>query len=191
MESIASCADDRVPCVAAGAAGARRGRGRVIEAPSAGVAGTHRSAQRGPVGVWGAFAACQALLAVLSYRDGRGSHAAAFVIGTGLGLAVAWLLWSQRTVIGSRGLRVKVGCRWRDLPWDEARSVDAPGRRHSVRVLSVTTTEAGAIDTHVPARLHQDLAASAAAEHRSSRPLRGDRESDDAPSRPRHTRGPA
>jgi hypothetical protein len=113
-------------------------------------------------------------LATLSYRDGRGSHGAAFLIGTGLGLAVAWLIWSQRTVIDPRWLRVKVGWRWRDLIWNEVRSVDVPSRRSPTQVLSVTTTSGDVIATHVPADLHQDLV-TYAAEHRSSHPPNGDR----------------
>ena len=146
----------------------------MIKAPIAGVAGTHRSAKRGPVGVWIGFAACQAFLAVLFYLDGRGSHGAASGIGTGLGLAVAWKLWSQRTVTAPRGLRVKVGWRWRDLPWDEVRSVDAPSRWSPTQVLTVTTTAGEVIATHVPAALHEDLVAYAA-EHRLSGPPHADR----------------
>ena len=62
----------------------------MITAPIAGVAGTHRSVKRGPIGVWVGFAVCQAFLAVLFYLDGHGSHGAASGIGTGLGLAVTW-----------------------------------------------------------------------------------------------------
>ena len=76
--------------------------------------------------------------------------------------------WSQRTVVAPRGLRVKVGWRWRDLPWDGVRSMDAPSRWSSTQVLDRPTTTAGeVIATHVPAALHQDLVAYAA-EHRLS-----------------------
>jgi hypothetical protein len=113
-------------------------------------------------------------LAVLFYLDRRGSHGVAYVIGTGVGVAVAWKLWSQRTVIAPRGLRVKVGWRWRDLTWDEVRSMDAPSRWSPTQVLSVTTTGGEVTATHVPAALHQDVVAYAA-EHRSSRPPHADR----------------
>jgi hypothetical protein len=113
-------------------------------------------------------------LAVLSYLNGHASRAVAFGIGTGLGLAVAWKLWSQRTVIGPRSLRVKLGWRWRDLTWDEVGLVDAPSRWSPPQVLSVTTTGGEVIATHVPAALHQDVVAFAA-EHRSSRPPLADR----------------
>jgi hypothetical protein len=69
---------------------------------------------------------------------------------------------------------VKVGWRWRDLTWDQVRSVDAPSRLHPSQVLSVTTTGGEVIATHVPAALHQDLVAYAA-QHWSSRPRNGDR----------------
>jgi hypothetical protein len=152
----------------------------VINASTAEVSGTHRSAKRGPAGLWVGFATVQAFLAVLSYRDGRGSHAAAFVIGTGLGLAVAWLLWSQRTVIDAQGLRVKVGWRWRDLTWDEVKSVDAPSGWSPTQLLAVTMTGGEVIATHVPAALHEDLVAYAA-QHRSPRHRRPIEPDDDAP----------
>ena len=95
------------------------------------------------------------------------------MFGTALGLATAWLR-SQRTVIDPHGLRVKVGWRWRDLPWDEVRSVDAPSRWSPTQVLSVTTTAGEVIATHVPTDLHEDLVVYAA-EHRLSRPPNGDR----------------
>jgi hypothetical protein len=103
------------------------------------------------------FAACQAILTVLSYWDGRGWHDFVYVVGTAVGLCAAWLLWSERTVLGVRSLRVKVGWRWRDLPWDDVQSVDGPSRWSPTQVLSVTTTDGQVIATHVPANLRQDV----------------------------------
>jgi hypothetical protein len=96
------------------------------------------------------------------------------VFGTALGLATAWLWWSQDTIIAPHGCRVKVGGGGATHPWDQVRSLDAPSRWHLTQFLSVTTTGGEVIATHVPAALHQDLVAYAA-EHRSSRPPNGDR----------------
>ena len=147
----------------------------MTESPSTGVvSGTHRATRSAQFWLWIFFAAVGVAQVVLASSNGPHWRASLYVVWAATGLATAWMLWSQRTVIAPRGLRVKAGWRWSDLTWDDVRSVDAPSRWSPTQVLSVTTTDGDVIATHVPADLHQDLVAYVA-EHRSSRQPNGDR----------------
>jgi len=124
----------------------------VAESPRAGVDGTHRTSRRWLVWLWVGFAATQALRLITSSRDGPGWAVWLHVLGVAVGLELAWMFWSQRTVVAPRGLQVKREWRWRDLPWGEVASVDARVGWHPSQVLSVTTTGGEVIATHVPVR---------------------------------------
>src|SRR4051794_8135752 len=109
-------------------AGAQDAGGSVAESPKAGVDGTHRASRRWQIWLWVFFAATQALSLVTSSPGGPGWAVWLHVFGAALGLTLAWMFWSQRTVVAARGLRVKAEWRWRDLPWDQVESVEAPSR---------------------------------------------------------------
>lgn len=149
------------------------------------MAGTYRAVYSGGVlarwrlqmGAWGLFALLQLVQFLLAVRRGDWLLALLFVWGAIFASLLAWLVWSNRTVISPDAVRVKRYFRWRRLAWEEVAEVQGASRWSATNNITVKTASGDQVALDVPDELRDRFIAYVAARRRSTngpgRPLRG------------------